>query len=78
MARRPAQDVTVGAVFALALIILALAVMVVGGDSGLFFKQVRYSVVFDHASGLLVGAPAPREFEHDYGSAGAWPSHFES
>ncbi len=57
MARRPAQDVTVGAVFALALIIVALAVMVVGGDSALWFKRIQYSVVFDHASGLLVGAP---------------------
>ena len=33
MARRPAQDATVGAVFALALIVFALAVMVVGGES---------------------------------------------
>ncbi len=57
MARRPAQDATVGAVFALGLIIFALAVMVVGGESGLWFKQTRYSVVFPHASGLLVGAP---------------------
>ena len=30
MARRPAQDITVGAVFALALVVFALAVMVVG------------------------------------------------
>ena len=57
MARRPAHDATVGAVFALGLIVFALAVMVVGGESGLWFKQSRYSVVFPHASGLLVGAP---------------------
>jgi phospholipid/cholesterol/gamma-HCH transport system substrate-binding protein len=57
MARRPAQDATVGAVFALALIVFALAVMVVGGESAPWSKQSRYSVVFRHASGLRVGAP---------------------
>ena len=57
MPRRPSQEVTVGALFALGLVIFALAVMVVGGESGLWFEQTRYSVVFPHASGLLVGAP---------------------
>jgi phospholipid/cholesterol/gamma-HCH transport system substrate-binding protein len=57
MARRPTRDLTVGAVFALALLIVALAVMAVGGDSGLWFKRYHYVVVFPDATGLLVGAP---------------------
>jgi len=57
MARRPARDLTVGSVFALALIILALAVMAVGGDSGMWFKRAGYEVVFPDATGLRVGAP---------------------
>jgi phospholipid/cholesterol/gamma-HCH transport system substrate-binding protein len=43
--------------FALALITLALAVMVVGGESGLFFRRSHYYVVFPNADGLLDGAP---------------------
>jgi phospholipid/cholesterol/gamma-HCH transport system substrate-binding protein len=31
--------------------------MVVGGESGLWFKRVHYQVVFPSATGLLVGAP---------------------
>jgi len=57
MAKRPARDVTIGSLFALALIVLALAVMVVGGETGLWFKRVHYQVVFPTATGLLVGAP---------------------
>jgi phospholipid/cholesterol/gamma-HCH transport system substrate-binding protein len=57
MARRPTRDLTVGALFALALIILALAVMVVGGESGLWFNRTPYQVVFPDATGLLAGAP---------------------
>jgi len=57
MSRRPTRDVTVGAVFALALLIVALGVMAVGGDSGLWFKRYHYVVVFPDATGLLVGAP---------------------
>jgi phospholipid/cholesterol/gamma-HCH transport system substrate-binding protein len=57
MAKRPARDVTVGAVFALALIILALTVMVVGGDSGLWFERAEFRIVFPDATGLRVGAP---------------------
>jgi phospholipid/cholesterol/gamma-HCH transport system substrate-binding protein len=57
MGKRRSRDVTIGAVFALALIILALAVMAVGGESGLWFKRTRYNAVFPDATGLLVGAP---------------------
>jgi phospholipid/cholesterol/gamma-HCH transport system substrate-binding protein len=57
MARRPARDLTVGGIFALALIVLALAVMAVGSESGLWFERAHYHVVFPDATGLLVGAP---------------------
>jgi phospholipid/cholesterol/gamma-HCH transport system substrate-binding protein len=43
--------------FTLALLVLALAVMAVGGDSGWPFKKVDYYVAFPGADGLLVGAP---------------------
>lgn len=57
MAKRPLRDLTVGAVFALALIIFALAVMVVGGESGLWFKRDHFFIQFPDATGLLIGAP---------------------
>lgn len=57
MARRPARDLTVGAVFALALIVLALAVMAVGSESGLWFERTHFHVIFPDATGLMVGAP---------------------
>jgi phospholipid/cholesterol/gamma-HCH transport system substrate-binding protein len=44
-------------VFALALIVLALAVMAVGGESGLWFQRTEYAMIFPDATGLLVGAP---------------------
>lgn len=57
MARRTTRDLTVGSMFALALVILALAIMAVGGESGLFLNRAHYSVAFQDATGLLVGAP---------------------
>jgi phospholipid/cholesterol/gamma-HCH transport system substrate-binding protein len=57
MAKRPVRDLTVGAVFALALIIFALAVMVVGGESGLWFKRDHFYIQFPDATGLMIGAP---------------------
>jgi len=57
MARRGGRDLAVGAMFALALVVVALAIMAVGGDSGLFFKRIEYSIVFPSADGLLFGAP---------------------
>jgi len=57
MARRRGSDLTVGAVFALALIIVAVVVMAVGGDSHLFSKQARYRVVFPTVTGLVEGSP---------------------
>ena len=57
MARRRARDLTVGAVFALALIVLALTVMTVGSESSLFVKKAHFRVVFPNATGLVPGSP---------------------
>jgi phospholipid/cholesterol/gamma-HCH transport system substrate-binding protein len=57
MARRRGSDLTVGAVFALALIIVAIAVMAVGGESRLFVSKASYRVVFPNVTGLVVGSP---------------------
>ena len=57
MARRWSRDISVGVLFALALTIVALAVMVVGRESRLFGDKARYTVVFPNAEGLGVGSP---------------------
>jgi phospholipid/cholesterol/gamma-HCH transport system substrate-binding protein len=57
MAGRPVRDFTIGSLFALALVVVALGVMVVGGESGLFLERAEYTVVFPDATGLLRGAP---------------------
>ncbi len=57
MARRPGRDLTVGAMAALALLILAIAIMAVGGQSHLFGLKARYRVVFPNTEGLRVGSP---------------------
>jgi len=57
MARRRARDLTVGVLFALALIILALTIMAVGGESRLFVRKAYYSVIFPTAEGLRAGSP---------------------
>jgi phospholipid/cholesterol/gamma-HCH transport system substrate-binding protein len=57
MARRRGSDLTVGAVFALGLLIVALAVMAVGGDSHLFSKLAVYRVTFPTVTGLVQGSP---------------------
>ena len=44
-ARGSGRDVTVGAFTALAVIVLALAVMAVGGESRLFSRKVRFLAV---------------------------------
>ncbi len=54
---KPSRDLAVGAMFSLALVILALGVMAVGGDSGLFFDRAEYRIEFPTTDGLLVGAP---------------------
>jgi len=57
MARDRARDVSVGALFTLALVIVALTVMTVGGDSRLFAQKKYYTVVFPDATGLTSGSP---------------------
>jgi phospholipid/cholesterol/gamma-HCH transport system substrate-binding protein len=57
MAKRRTRDLTVGVLFALALLILALTVMTVGGDSRLFVRKAYYYVVFPNTEGLRVGSP---------------------
>ena len=57
MARRGARDVQVGGVFALALIILAVTVMALGGNSRLFSERYDYQVSFANAEGLSEGSP---------------------
>jgi len=56
MAERRGRDLTVGVLFALALIILSLTVMAVGQESRLFSAKSRYLVIFPNADGLSVGS----------------------
>ena len=56
MARR-VRDLSVGAFASLALLVLAVGVMAVGGESSFFSDQVRYRVVFPDTQGLIVGSP---------------------
>jgi len=57
MPRRPARDLSVGVVVALALLLLAVAIMSVGEDSQLFAARTTYKVVVPNADGLRIGSP---------------------
>jgi phospholipid/cholesterol/gamma-HCH transport system substrate-binding protein len=57
MPNRRTRDLTVGVVFALALIILSLVIMAVGGESRLFVQKTYYRVVFPNTDGLRAGSP---------------------
>jgi len=57
MAKRRARDLTVGVLFALSLVILALTIMAVGGDSRLFVQKSYYAVIFPTTEGLRAGSP---------------------
>ena len=57
MPRRPARDLSVGVVSALALVILALAIMAVGGQSRMFSRKAQYRVIFHNTDGLRTGSP---------------------
>jgi len=57
MARRRARDLTVGVVFALALVILGVTIMTIGGESRLFARKSYYLIVFPQADGLVIGSP---------------------
>ena len=51
--KKPGRDVAVGAMFALALIILALTIMALGDGSNLFRSQVFYHVIFPSVEGMF-------------------------
>lgn len=57
MAGRGARDLSVGAFAALALTVLAVGIMAVGGESGVFSRKTHYRVTFPNAEGLRVGSP---------------------
>jgi len=55
--KKTSRDVAVGAMFALALIILAITVMALGDGANLFRSQVHYKVVFPSVEGMGIGSP---------------------
>ena len=57
MAEPARRDLAVGVLVSLALVILALGVMAVGGESRLFVSKAGYRVVFPSVEGLVVGSP---------------------
>jgi phospholipid/cholesterol/gamma-HCH transport system substrate-binding protein len=57
MSRSTSREATVGAFLALALIVLAVGIMAVGGESRLFSRKVQYRVVFPATDGLIEGSP---------------------
>jgi phospholipid/cholesterol/gamma-HCH transport system substrate-binding protein len=57
MPRATTREATVGAFLALALIVLAVGIMAVGGESRLFSRKASYRVVFPATDGLIVGSP---------------------
>ena len=57
MPRSSGREATVGAFLALALIVLAVGIMAVGGESRLFSRKASYRVVFPATDGLIEGSP---------------------
>ena len=57
MPRSRSREAAVGAFVALALIVLAVGVMAVGGDSRFFSRKTPYRAVFPSTDGLIVGSP---------------------
>ena len=51
------RDLSVGAFAILALIVLSVGIMAVGGESRFFSRKVRYRAVFPSTDGLIVGSP---------------------
>ncbi|HEX6852052.1 MAG TPA: MlaD family protein [Candidatus Polarisedimenticolaceae bacterium] len=51
------RDVLVGGFTVLALVVFALAVMAVGGESRLFSKKASYRAVLQSSDGLVIGSP---------------------
>jgi phospholipid/cholesterol/gamma-HCH transport system substrate-binding protein len=57
MPRVSSRETTVGAFIALALIVFAVGIMAVGGESRLFSRKATYRAVFPATDGLIVGSP---------------------
>jgi phospholipid/cholesterol/gamma-HCH transport system substrate-binding protein len=57
MPRSTSREATVGAFLALALIVLAVGIMAVGGESRVFSRKAEYRVVFPATDGLIEGSP---------------------
>ncbi len=57
MSKRPMRDLSVGALAALALLVLGVTIMSVGGQSRLFSRKAYFRVVFPSTEGLRVGSP---------------------
>jgi phospholipid/cholesterol/gamma-HCH transport system substrate-binding protein len=57
MPRATSREATVGAFLALSLIVLAVGIMAVGGESRLFSRKATYRVVFPATDGLIEGSP---------------------
>ena len=57
MADRRRSNLAVGSMVSLALVLLAIAVMTVGGESHLFSDKVKYNLTFPTTEGLVVGSP---------------------
>ena len=56
-ARKSSQDLLVGLTVAAGMALLAVAILVIGGQSKLFSAKYGYRTTFREASGLRVGAP---------------------
>jgi phospholipid/cholesterol/gamma-HCH transport system substrate-binding protein len=57
MPKSSGREATVGAFVAMALIVLAVGVMAVGGESRLFSRKATYRAVLPSTDGLIVGSP---------------------
>ena len=57
MPRTSGREATVGAFLALALIVFAVGIMAVGGESRVFSRKATYRTVFASTDGLIVGSP---------------------
>lgn len=57
MAKYRSRDLAVGGFAALALIVLAVGIMAVGGESRLFVRKVPYRAVFTSVDGVIIGSP---------------------
>ncbi len=57
MAKYRSRDLAVGGFAALALIVLAVGIMAVGGESRIFSRKVAFRAVFSSVDGVILGSP---------------------